>query len=116
MAPAFSTRPEAIDPAAICAHPNEWPENQSKLWTAFMPTLQGIDLRTRVPELMMPRLVIWPDRDPIPLAGVREWIVADRPVRLVTLTGADHSAFLDRPDALLREIGTFLSSGTPANR
>jgi proline iminopeptidase len=112
MKPAFSTQPQRIDVAVACAHPNEWPENQSKLWTAFMPTLAGVDLRPRLAELKMPRLVIWPERDLIPLEGVKEWIVGTSPVRLVTIAGADHSAFIDQPEAVLREIATFLKSGS----
>lgn len=108
LAPAFSARPERIDASAVCAHPNEWPENQNKLWTAFMPSIQGVDLRSRVAELKMPRLVVWPERDLIPLEGVKEWIVEGRPVELLTIAGADHSAFVDRPDVVIPAIEKFL--------
>jgi proline iminopeptidase len=109
MAPVFSTRPEKTDPRWICAHVNEWPENQSKLWGAFMPSLNGVDLRSRVAELKMPRLVLWPERDLIPLDGVQEWLTDGAPVRLVKVPGADHSAFLDRPDVVMREIESLLT-------
>jgi proline iminopeptidase len=108
MKPAFATHHERIDPAAICVHANEWPENQSKLWSAFMPTMQGVDVRARLAELRMPRLVMWPEHDLIPLEGVKEWIVPGAPVRLMTVPGADHSAFVDRPDVVMPAIEEFL--------
>jgi pimeloyl-ACP methyl ester carboxylesterase len=73
-----------------------------------MPSMEGVDLRTRVTELRMPRLVIWPERDLIPLEGVREWLADGAPVRLLTVAGADHSAFVDRPDVVIPAIADFL--------
>jgi pimeloyl-ACP methyl ester carboxylesterase len=60
--------------------------------------------------------VLWPDHDLIPLEGVREWVIEGAPVRLVEVPGADHSAFLDRPDVVIGEIETFLAAKPAAGR
>jgi proline iminopeptidase len=114
MSPAFSAAPYRMDVAAICQHPNEWPEHQDRFFGAFMPSLNGIDLRSRVRELRMPRLVVYPQRDLIPLDGVREWLETGSPVRLLEIEGADHTAFLDRPDVLMPALEAFLAGGWPA--
>jgi proline iminopeptidase len=113
LAPAFAAAPERVDAAAICEHPNEWPESQDRFFGAFMPSLEGIDLRPRLKELQMPRLVVHPRRDLIPLEGVREWVVPDMPVRLLEIDDADHSVFIDRPDLLIPALESFLAGGWP---
>ncbi len=112
-APAVSVHPERIDPSIQCNQPTEWPENQAPLWGAFMPSITTLDLRPRLAELKMPRLVIWPERDAIPLEGVKEWLVPGAPVRLVTVEDADHVVYLDRPDVLMRALETFLGGAWP---
>jgi proline iminopeptidase len=111
FAPAWTASPERFDFAAICRYPNEHPEHQSKVWTAFAPSIVELDLRARVPELRMPRLVIWGELDLIPLEGVREWVVEDRPVELMTVPGADHVPHVDRADLVLPAIERFLANG-----
>jgi proline iminopeptidase len=109
LAPSYSAQPDRIDIAAICRHPNEHPDHQGKVWEAFGPSILELDFRPRVAELTMPRLVIWGERDLIPLEGVEEWIVEGAPVELLTVPGADHVPHIDRPDVVLPAIETFLS-------
>ena len=114
LAAAVSTHPERIDHSTVCTHPTEWPENQQPLWEAFMPSVEALDLRSRVAELRMPRLVVWPERDAIPLDGVKEWLVPGAPVRLLTISGADHAVYIDRPDVVIPAIAAFLRGEWPA--
>jgi proline iminopeptidase len=114
-APAVSTHPERMNHAVPCSHPTEWPENQAPLWTAFMPSIASVDVRPRLRELKIPRLVVWPERDAIPLEGVKEWLVPDAPVRLLTVRGADHAVYIDRPDIVVPAIDTFLRGQWPAD-
>ena len=109
LGPSFSVRPERIDVIAICKHPNEHPDHQSKVWEAFGPSIMELDFRPRVAELTMPRLVIWGERELIPLEGVKEWILEGQPVELLTVPDADHVPHIDRPDIVLPAIETFLS-------
>jgi proline iminopeptidase len=109
----FSARPELIDHAAVCTYPTEWPENQGPLWSAFMPSIERLDLRPRLVELRMPRLVVRPNRDLIPVEGVKEWLIPDAPVRLLTVSGADHAVYIDRPDVVIPALDTFLRGGWP---
>jgi proline iminopeptidase len=112
MLPAFAAKPEAafrtID--RMCDLEAEWPDRQQKFFAAFMPSIATLDLRSRVSELRMPRLVIHGDRDLIPLDGVREWLQgASADVRLLVVPGADHLSFLDQPEPVLQAIDRFLA-------
>ena len=112
IAPAVSVHPERLDHDAVCSHPTEWPENQGPVWSALMASAQSVDLRPRLPELKVPRLVVRPERDLIPLDGVREWLAGPH-VRLLTVPDADHAVYLDRPDLVIPAIETFLKGDWP---
>jgi proline iminopeptidase len=112
MAPTFSANPAAIAAtlARLCELETEWPDRQQKLFAAFMPSIATLDLRARIRELTMPRLVIHGDRDLIPFEGVREWLQgAPTPVKLVVVPGADHASFIDQPALVLAAIEEFLA-------
>jgi proline iminopeptidase len=111
LAPSYSAAPERIDFKAICSHPNEQPAHQEKVWQAFEPSVAKVDLRPRLRELRMPRLVVYGERDLIPLEGVREWLVDGAPVKLLAVPGADHVPHIDRPDVVLPAIRKFLNGG-----
>jgi proline iminopeptidase len=116
LAPSWFAEPAAatgiID--RLCESPNEWPENQDKFFGAFLPSLANLDLRPRLGQLRMPRLIIHGDRDLIPLDGVREWLTGNNDARLLVIEGADHGSFLDAPEVVLDAIGKFLSGEWPA--
>jgi proline iminopeptidase len=117
MAPAFFAHPErafdTIDQS--CDWPAEWPTNQEQFFSALMPSIANLDLRSRIGELRMPRLVIHGDRDLIALEGVKEWLVpASSDARLLIVKGADHGSFLDEPEAVLGAVDGFLSNRWPA--
>lgn len=115
LAPAVSLRPERLDHSVQCRQPTEWPENQAPAWAAFGPSVQALDLRPRLSELKMPRLVVWPERDAIPLDAVKEWLVPGAPVRLLTVPDADHVVYIDRPDVVMPAIDAFLRGEPPAS-
>jgi proline iminopeptidase len=111
--PAFAAKPEAAFSTVdrMCELEAEWPDRQQKFFAAFMPSIAALDLRPRIPELRMPRLVIHGDRDLIPIDGVREWLQGDSAdVRLVVVPDADHMSFLDQSDPVLQAIHAFLSA------
>jgi proline iminopeptidase len=112
MAPAFSANPEASVSVADrwCALENAWPDRRDKCFAAFMPSIAQLDLRTRVRERKMPRLVVHGERDLIPLAGVRAWIPDDTAasVQLVVMPGAEHTSFIDPREAVWNAIDAFL--------
>jgi proline iminopeptidase len=108
LAPGFSAAPAKIDVDEICRFPNEYSDHQAKVWEAFAPSIDRLDLRSRVRELRMPRLIIYGERDLIPLEGVREWLVDGAPARLMTVPDADHVPHIDRPDVVLPAIEAFL--------
>jgi pimeloyl-ACP methyl ester carboxylesterase len=109
--PAFAASTAAADATIerICEHEAEWPDRQQKFFAAMMPSIAALDLRPRVRELTMPRVIIHGDRDLIALDGVREWLPADSTaVKLVVIPGADHASFIDQPAAVLAAIEEFL--------
>jgi pimeloyl-ACP methyl ester carboxylesterase len=115
-APAWFAKPAATAPLIdrVCEWPNEWPDNQGKFFGAFLPSLANLDLRPRLHELRMPRLIVHGDRDLIPLEGVREWLTGTDNARLLVIEGADHGSFLDAPKAVLDAIEQFLAGSWPA--
>jgi proline iminopeptidase len=108
LAPGFSAAPDRIDVDAICRFPNEYSAHQAKVWEAFAPSIDRLDLRSRVGELRMPRLLVYGERDLIPLEGVREWLADGAPARLMTVADADHLPHIDRPDIVLPAVEAFL--------
>jgi proline iminopeptidase len=113
IAAAVSRRPDRLDHAAVCSHPTEWPENQAPVWSALMRSAGTLDLRPRLPTLSMPRLIVRPDGDSIPIESVREWLEGTH-VRLLTVPDAGHAAYLDRPDLVIPAIQMFLQGAWPA--
>jgi proline iminopeptidase len=113
LGPAVSVHPERLDHATVCAHPTEWPENQGPVWSALIRSAEGLDLRSRLHAIGIPRLIVRPDRDSIPVEGVREWLTGTR-VRLLVVPRADHAVYLDRPDVVIPAIDTFLKGNWPA--
>lgn len=101
-----------LDLAAICTWPNEWSENQGRFFEILLPTLPA-DVRGRIGELRMPRLVIHAERDVFPLEGTREWLPASSNARLLRVPDAGHLAYIDRPEVVVPAIESFLRGEWP---
>jgi pimeloyl-ACP methyl ester carboxylesterase len=72
------------------------------------------DLRGMLPDLKIPVLLIWGDRDtetPIDDGRLMEQLIPD--AGLVVFEGAGHFAYLEQPDRFCRIVEVFLRDATP---
>ena len=101
----------------VCESPNEWPVNLARhMERHFVGSVQKLDVpRERVARLQNPVLTIHGtiDRN-APYGAGREWAYLLPDARLVTLPGAAHQAFAERPEVVRPAIDEFLRGGWPA--
>jgi pimeloyl-ACP methyl ester carboxylesterase len=101
----------------VCDMPNEWPVNLARRLEAhFVGSVQKLDVpRERVAQLTMPTLVVHGDRDRnAPYGAGRDWAYMLPNARLVTVEGAAHQSFAERPDVVRPAVAAFLSGKWPA--
>jgi pimeloyl-ACP methyl ester carboxylesterase len=75
------------------------------------------DLRTMLPALSMPVLLIWGDQDtetPLDDGRLMERVIPD--AGLVVFEGAGHYAYLEQPGRFCRIVDVFLRDGAPQGR
>lgn len=104
------------DSKTICAMPNEWPVHLWRhLYWHFVESVQKLDLpRERVAQVTAPVLTIHGTRDRnAPYGGGREWIYLLPNARLLTIEGAAHQAFAERPEIVFPAIEEFLEGRWP---
>jgi pimeloyl-ACP methyl ester carboxylesterase len=66
-------------------------------------------LRDRLPELAMPTLIVWGERDRVvPLAQAREAVGRLRRGRLAVIPDCGHVPQIERPELFLEAVGAFL--------
>jgi pimeloyl-ACP methyl ester carboxylesterase len=66
-------------------------------------------LRDRLPELAMPTLIVWGERDRVvPLAQARDAVGRLRRGRLVVIPDCGHLPQIERPELFLEALGSFL--------
>jgi pimeloyl-ACP methyl ester carboxylesterase len=69
------------------------------------------DVRSRLPEITVPTLLVVGDRDPfVPVNDAQAFTAAIPNAELVTIAGAGHLAFLENPEEVNRAILDFLDS------
>jgi proline iminopeptidase len=111
--------PQRVDRlgAGVCEWPNEWPVNLARhMERHFVGSVQKLDVpRERVTQLGVPVLTIHGTSDRnAPYGAGREWVYLLPNARLVTVQGAAHQAFAERPDVVRPAIEEFLRGGWPA--
>lgn len=74
----------------------------------LMAPLAGLDFWDELPALDVPALLVHGAADPIPLEMVREMEAALPSARLVTIEGAGHFPFVEKPDEFLAAVVSFL--------
>jgi len=98
-------------PLEVCEWPNEW------LWgpgrEAFQASFENWDERARLASVRAPMLVVHAMEDLIPIAAARDMATTVPDARLFTIDGSGHWPWLERPDALLPALETFLSGAWP---
>jgi pimeloyl-[acyl-carrier protein] methyl ester esterase len=85
------------------------PERATAL--AGLDLLAREDLRTALPGVDVPALVVHGERDPISPVGAGRALAAALPgARLVEIPGAGHAPFLSRPGPFVDALGSFLGT------
>lgn len=95
----------------VCRFENEQPANLDRLF-ARAPASQPYDWREWIARLNVPTLVVHGERDPIPIAGSREWGMRAN-ARVLVIPGAAHFAFAEQPAALMSALDQFLRGRWP---
>lgn len=112
--PAFVDRlPSA---AEICSMPNEWPTNLVRhLRLHFEESVLKLNIpREQIKQIAVPVLTIHGTRDRnAPYGAGREWAFLLPNARLLTVEGAAHHVFAERPEIVLPAIETFLAGQWP---
>jgi pimeloyl-ACP methyl ester carboxylesterase len=103
------------DPAAVdrsradpCRYENEWPDRTAETFQAVWRTREGLELRSRLPSIAAPTLVVHGDADVIPLQGSEAYARLIPGARLLRLPGVGHYPHLERPDVLFPAVDAFL--------
>jgi pimeloyl-ACP methyl ester carboxylesterase len=102
--------PTAVDRSRAdpCRHENEWPDRTAGTFQAVWRTREGIELRSRLPSIAAPTLVVHGDEDLIPLEGSEAYARLVPSGRLLRLPGVGHYPHLERPDVLFPAVDAFL--------
>ncbi len=118
---AISTPPLLADPANaklipdVCGSPNEHLTALGAYFGALFSSIDGYDWRDELAKVGIPRLVIHPLQDNIPLAGNREWVSGQANARILTIEGSGHFPAYEQPEQTLSAIDTFLAGAWPAD-
>jgi proline iminopeptidase len=101
----------------LCDLPNEWPTNLARhMEQQFGNSIRKLDVpRERVARLQTPVLTIHGTSDRnAPYGAGREWVYLLPNARLMTLQGAAHQSFAERPEVVRPAIAEFLRGEWPA--
>jgi proline iminopeptidase len=98
----------------VCSFPNEWPAHTMPLYFEhIIPKMKDWDFRPRLAHLDKPLLVIQGTDDLVPVQASREWAAWGPNARFLTIEGAGHHPYLERPEEFFPAAGSFLAGGWP---
>ena len=100
-----------------CKLPNEWPQNFNRHLEHQLPSIQNLVLkREDLGKFQTPVLTIHGTRDRnAAYGGGRDWAYLLPNARLITIEGAAHAAYAERPDIVTPAIRTFLGGHWPTD-
>jgi pimeloyl-ACP methyl ester carboxylesterase len=97
----------------VCTSANEYPETLAVYFGGLFKSLGGFDLVPSLGKVQIPRLVIHPLQDNIPLAGNEEWVRGQPNARMLTIDGSGHFPLYEQPEKTLHAIALFLDGEWP---
>ena len=100
-----------------CAFENEWPVNmEAHMSQNILPSISRLELRQNdIDQVQAPVLTVHGRRDRnSPYGAGRDWAVQLNEARLLTVDGAAHFPFLERPDLVGPAVREFLHGSWPA--
>jgi pimeloyl-ACP methyl ester carboxylesterase len=102
-----------LDIPDVCGSPNEHSAALGAYFGGLFRSIDGYDWRGDLSKVAIPRLVIHPLQDNIPLAGNREWVAGHANARILTIDGSGHFPHYEQPEATLAAIAEFLDGRWP---
>lgn len=99
----------------VCVSRNEHRDVIGPYFGGLFKSIQDYDWRGDLAKVTIPRLVIHPLQDNIPLAGNREWVRGQADARLLTIDRSGHFPQYEQPEETLNAIATFLDGGWPSD-
>lgn len=95
---------------SVCHLPNEWPVNLERHFGSHFVSVQNLDIpKEEVARVTVPVLTIHGTKDRnAPYGAGREWSQMLPGARLLTVEGAAHFPWIDRPDLVFSAIDEFL--------
>lgn len=94
-----------------CAGPPENLDNEILSYT--MSSLGSWDWRQEAGAVRAPVLIVHGSRDPLPVAGSREWAAALPESRLLVVEGSGHFPHAERPEVFFPAVEAFLDGRWP---
>lgn len=100
-----------------CKLPNEWPQNFNRHLEHQLPSIQNLGLkRDAIRQFQIPVLTVHGTKDRnAPYGAGREWAYLLPNARLLTISGAAHAAYAERPEIVTPAIRMFLDGHWPTN-
>ena len=97
----------------VCINENEWRDNLRPYFSALFQSYGEYDWRDDLRDLKIPRLVIHGREDDMPLEGARAWVAGYPEARLLVLSPSGHFPYIEKKDAVIAAIDTFLGGEWP---
>jgi proline iminopeptidase len=98
----------------VCVYRNEHPEVIGPYFGGLFQSIDGFNWLNSLGKVSIPRLVIHPLQDNIPLTGNQEWVRGQPNARIVLIDRSGHFPLYEQPEATLGAIETFLKGRWPA--
>ena len=100
--------------ADVCSFPNEWPQRAVPVYfDHIIPKMGDWDFRPRLAGLSCSVLVIQGTDDLVPIEASRDWAAAAPDARFLSIEGAGHHPYLERPKEFFPAADTFLGGAWP---
>ena len=98
----------------VCSFPNEWPQHAVRVYfDHIIPKMGHWDFRPQLPTLDFPLLVMQGTDDLVPLEASREWAAHAADARFLSIEGAGHHPYLERPQEFFAAAQSFLRGQWP---
>jgi len=108
---AWWSSPTPVDEAFLTRQREDSATIPAAVWKAVIfQGLMGLELRSTLPLLKAPTLMIWGDQDPIITASDRAGLIAGLPdARVKVYPGLGHNPFWEQPARVADDIEAFLA-------
>lgn len=99
----------------VCVHRNEHRDVIGPYFGGLFKSIQGYNWVDSLPMVTIPRLVIHPLQDNIPLTGNQEWVRGQSNARILLVDRSGHFPQYEQPEITLGAIATFIKGSWPAD-